>query len=261
MVQNMKRSMNKIIKIIYFSLLSVILISCSEKDNTSIKKSIQIVIEKFPQLKTTKKSFSDDYKLIRSLKNGEFNFEIQLFSEPDSIREKQQIIVFINSKKECYSIPFFSNKYKDYWQFPFEKVNRNVEKVNSTFSKQLNSVLNKLTKVDHKNKEIIDYAIINDLIYSVLNCKKIEEKDSLLVYKTIYPNLDMPNENREESLIRLKKNYFLMKKDWHPKKNQINYNCYLDKKNGRIYQFNFNNQKKLEIKAYRQDWGTSYIGL
>ena len=258
---NMKKSMNKLFKIIYFFLVSVILISCTEDNNTSIKKSIQSVIEKFPQLKTNKESSSNDYKLIRSIKNGEFNFEIQLFSEPDSIREKQQIIVFINSKKECYSIPFFSNKYKDYWQFPFEKVNRNIEKVNSTFSDQLNSVLYKLTKLDHGNKKNIDYEVINDLVYSVLKCEKIEEKDSLLVYKTIYPNLDMPNENQEESLNRLKKNYLLMKKNWGPKKNKTNYICYLDKKNGRIYQFNFNNQKNLEIKAYRQDWGTSYMQL
>ena len=243
----------------YFFLITTI--SCSEKNNTDVGESIQNVIEKFPQLKTTEKTFGNDYKLIKSVKNGEFDFEIQLFSEPDSIKGKQEIIVFINSKKECYSIPFFSNKYKDYWQFPFDKEIKNVKKVNSTFSNELNSVLNKLTKDEKSKKELLEYKIINELLFSVLNCRNLEERDSILVYKTIFPNSDIPNENHDESFIRLRKNYELMKKEWHHVKYQTNYNCYLDKKNARIYQLNYNTQTKLKVKSYRQDWGFTPLSL
>jgi hypothetical protein len=251
----------KICNYLFYFFIIIITSSCSEKNNTDVGESIQNVIEKFPQLKTTKKTFGNDYKLTKSVKNGEFDFEIQLFSEPDSIKGKQEIIVFINSKKECYSIPFFSNKHKDYWQFPFDKEIKNVKKVNSTFSNELNSILNKLTKEEKSKKELLEYKIINELLFSVLNCRNLEERDSILVYKTIFPNSDIPDENHDESFIRLRKNYELMKKEWHPEKYQTNYNCYLDKKNARIYQLNYNNKTKLKVKSYRQDWGFTQLSL
>lgn len=246
--------------LIYFLIL-VLTISCSGNKEANVDKAIESVIEKFPQLKTTKKTFGNDYKLVKSVKNGEYNFEIQLFSEPDSIKEKQEIIVFINSKKECFPIPFFSNKYKDYWEFPFDKEIPNVPKVNSTFTKELNIALSKLTRKENPKKINIDSEVTKELIYSVLNCRDLEERDSLLIYKTIYPNSDMPDEDHDKSFVRLKKNYELMKKEWHPAKYQTNYNCYMDKKNYRIYQFNFYSYDKLKVKSYRQDWGFTALSL
>jgi hypothetical protein len=247
--------------LIYFLLL-IITVSCYENKNADVEDSIKNLIKKFPQLKSSSKTFENDYKLVKSVKNGQFDFEIQLFSEPDSIQGRQKIIVFINSKKECYSIPFFSNKYKDYWGFPFDKQIPNVQKVNSTFTNELNNVLYKLTEYKNPKKEVIDYEITEELLYSVLNCKNLEERDSTLVYKKIHMNLDIPEENSDSAFIRLKNNYELMKKDWHPREYVTNYNCYLDEKNARIYQFKFNKSKKqIKIQTYRQDYGFRYIYL
>ncbi|MDR6762267.1 hypothetical protein J2Y38_002478 [Flavobacterium sp. 2755] len=243
-----------------FILLFLVTISCIQKEEADVKKSIKNIIERFPQLKTNKDKFGNDYKFVKSVKNGKFNFEIQLFSEPDSIKGSQEIIVFVNSKKECYAIPFFSNKYKDYWEFPFDKQIPNVQKINSTFTLELNNALNKLTAKE-KDKENIKYEITNDLLYSILNCQNLEERDSTLVYRTMYPNSDLPNEDYDESHIRLKKNYSLMLKEWHPEENIINYNCYLDRKNYRIYQLNYYNKPKFKVKTYRQDWGFTPLSL
>jgi hypothetical protein len=243
-------------------LILIFAISCLNNNEADVNASVESLIEKFPLLKNTKKTFGNDYKLVKSIKNGKFDFEIRLLSEPDSIKGKQEIIVFINSKKECYSIPFFSNKHKDYWDFPFDKQIQDVPKVNTTFTKELNNALNKLTEKENSKKENIKYEVVNELLFSVLNCRNIEERDSLLVYKTISMNLDIPVEKSDSAFVRLRKNYELMKMDWHPKKYQNNYNCYLDKKNARIYQFKYDQKRKqIKIKTYRQDYGFRYMYL
>lgn len=243
----------------FYLVFFIIAISCSEKKDIIVDTSIQNLITKYPQLKSTKQTFGNDYKLVKSVKNGKFGFEIQLHSEPDSIQGKQQIIVFINSKNECYSIPFFTNKFKDYWEFPFEKANQNRSTINTNFTKELNGVVKKLVEKESSKKEILGYEIINDLLNSILNCRKIEERDSLLVYKNIYMNLDMPVENSDSAFVRLRRNYELMKADWHPKKYQNDYNCYLDEKNARIYQFKYDKYRnKMQIITFRQDYGFKY---
>jgi len=244
-----------------YLLLLLITISCSENKEPNVKKSIQNLVEKFPQLKTNKDKYGNDYQLLKSVKNGKFDFEIQLFSESDSIKERQQIIVFINSKKECSSIPFFSNKYKDYWEFPFDEIIPGVQKTNSTFTNELNNALDKLTTKAKLNEINMKYEMTNELLSSILNCRNLEEKDSVLIYKTIYLNPELPDEDHDKSLIRLRKNYELMQKEWHPEEYQSNYNCYFDKKNHRIYQLNPFDQSKFKIKTYRQDWGFTPFSL
>lgn len=244
---------------IFNLILLLLVLSCNSKKEPDIDKSIENLLYKFPQLNTTKKTFSNDFKLVKSVKNEKYNFEIQVFSEPDSLKGKQEIIVFINSNKECYSIPFFSNSYKDYWNFPFDENNKNTQKVNSTFSNELIRALKNLTKNESSKKILLQKEILEELLYSVLNCKNIEEKDSILVKKTQFLHLNVPVENPDSIYARLKKNYDLMKKEWHQEKYWNNYNCYFDIKNGRIYQFEYNKNVKeaiiKSVKSYRQDSG------
>jgi hypothetical protein len=251
----------KIQNLIYLVII-IFAFSCSHSKEAEINASVDSLIKKFPLLKNTKKTLGNDYKLVKSVKNGKYDFEIQLLSEPDSIQGYQKIIVFINSEKECFSIPFFSNKYKDYWNFPFDKQIPELPKTNTTFTKELNNALFKLTEKDNSKKENIKYDVINELLFSVLNCRNIEECDSLLVYKRLSMNLDIPIEESDSAFVRLRKNYELMQKEWHPKKYQNNYNCYLDGKNARIYQFKYDQKtKEIKITAYRQDYGFRYIYL
>lgn len=246
--------------LLYFS-IAITTASCKENSQSGADKAIMEALRKFPQLQADGRVSGHGYKMMKSVRNGEFDFEIQLFAQPDSIKGREEILVFINPDKKCYPLPFFSNKYKDYWQFPFDQPIPNAPKVNTTFTAELNKVLDQIMPQGDPKKERMDYEVINELMYSVLNCRNLQERDSLLVYKTIYPNSNMPDENMEDAFIRLRKNYNAMKKEWHPEKHLSNYNCYLDKKNGRIYQLDFYGMADIKTKTYRQDCGYTYLSL
>ena len=238
------------------------MIGCSERNDVKVEKSIRKVIERFPQLKTDKKTIENSYKFIRSVKNGEFDFEIQLYSEPDSLKDYQQIIVFINSKKECSAIPFFSNKYKDYWEFPFDKPIKNIARIKSTFGIELNNALNifPIPRNSPRDKNV-KCEVLNEMLQSLLLTKNLDEKDSLIIH-TLYSNSDLPDESSDSAFVRLRKNYDKMKSEWHPKDFISNYNCYFDIRNGRIYQINYNEKVKgFDVKIYRQDWGFTPLTL
>lgn len=242
-----------------YVLLALFLMSCNESKDSKIKHSMEDLMNRFPELKVNQKSGSK-FELIKSVKNFKSDFEIQLYSEPDSIDNKQQIIVLINSEEECSSIPFFGNKYKDYWEFPFDKPIENVNKIYSTFTKELNNALKIFSITD--NPKNCNFEVVEEMLQSLLVCQKIEEKDSLSVVKTLNLNSDIPNEQRESALLRIRKNYEKMKKDWHPKDFFSNYNCYYDERRGRIYQINYDEDcKNYRITTYRQDFGFTAVSM
>jgi hypothetical protein len=240
---------------LYISYLTILMvfISCKPDTELRIAKAIKKTAEEYPQLTFNDSMPLSSFKFIKSVRNGEFDFEIQLYEQPDSIGT-EKILLFLD-KDNYFSIPFFPNKYKDFWQFPFD--NSNVDKADITFETELNNVINKM---EAGNNDIKRRAIVTELLGSVLNCKNIEEKDSLMVYKQMFPNTDIPEESSDSVSVRLRKNYQMMIREWHPKKYQTNYNCYFDEKNYRVYQINFKDDK-VEIKSYRQDWGFRYLEL
>ncbi|KFF07891.1 hypothetical protein [Flavobacterium hydatis] len=247
--------------LLYFLLLA--LISCNENRSSNAEESIEKLTNKFPELKINEKKFGSKFELIKSINIVKSNFEIQLYSEPDSIENKQQIIVLIYSKKEYASIPFFNNRYKDYWEFPFDKPLKNVQKINSTFRTELNNALRIFPDPKNPRKDrFLKHEVVNEMLRSLLVCKNLEEKDSLLIYKRICPNSDIPNEISDSAFVRLRKNYEKMRREWHPENFIINYNCYFDEKNGRIYQLNYDEKNKIyKVKSYRQDWGFTPLSL
>ena len=242
-----------------YLLLALFLMSCNESKDSKIKHSMEDLMNRFPELKVNQKSGSK-FELIKSVKDFKSDFEIQLYSEPDSIDNKQQIIVLINSEEECSSIPFFGNKYKDYWEFPFDEPIKNVNKINSTFTKELNNALKIFPVAD--NPKDCNFEVVEEMLKSLLLCQMIEEKDSLSVVKRLISNSDIPDERRESAFSRLRKNYEQMKSDWHPQRFILNYNCYYDERRGRIYQINYDEEcKNYRITAYRQDFGFTAVSI
>ena len=259
----------KIHQYLFYCIISLFTISCNKNIEQKPADSIKKIIESFPQLKTTNRLFGNDYQLVKSVRNGKFDFEIQLYSEPDTIEGKQQIIVIINSQKECCAIPFFSNKYKDYWIFPFDKQIPNIKKTNSSFNYELNNALKKLGFMGKsplkQNGDIIYTHIVRELFTSVLNCislENLQEKDSTLICGTFFQASDMPHETWDSASVRIRKNYKLMKKqcDSYNYTNIWGYNCYLDRENGRLYQINLH-KNIIDIKNYRQDFGFQVVDL
>ncbi|WP_281231042.1 hypothetical protein [Flavobacterium gelatinilyticum] len=250
---------NSIVKITGFFFLLLSINGCEKNIESKINHSINALNEKFPQLKTGKKRPQSQFTFEKSVRNGKYNFEILLYSQPEGYPERNQIIVIKNAKNEVYSLPLFNNKYKNYWQFPFDKPIPGVSKITATFTEQMNTAIDTLVPNNDRKKRMKQYHIINELLTSVLNCKNIQEKDSTLFFNIIRGNPDLPDEDIKTALIRIRKNYELMKKQWNPQ--NLGYsNSYFDERNARVYQVNFI-KNKVKIRTYRIDYGMHYIDL
>ncbi|GGF00542.1 hypothetical protein [Flavobacterium limi] len=243
------------LNVVLYILILFIAVSCHQDIEPKINNSIQNLIEKFPQLTAQKKSVrSAEFKFIKSIKEGEFNIEIRLYSQPEGYKNRNHILVFINGKKEIYSVPLFNNIYKDYWEFPLEKPLSKIPKTNTSFSNELNTAINELINNNDRKKSQKRYTMIDVTLNSVLNCTNVKAKDSLVIYTPTYTTLDTPDENIDSAKVRLRKNYDMMK--LNKQYDSFASNCYLDEKNCRIYQIEYHGNK-VKIKTYRIDYGTN----
>lgn len=255
-----------LIRISFFFLISLTLNCCKKlNDEPNVEKAISELTNNFPQLRKSKSKQSEYYKLIRSVTYGENEFKLQLHSEPDSLNDPQKILVLINSKNQCYAIPFLSNTYRDYWGFKNEKTLSNVKKTKSNFNQEFINALSTLKLNDTLGT---GRKVISEMMFSLLHCKVITEKDStevLIGYSN--ENYDLENELFDPiTKIRFRKNYQELSKNWNKYEYFKDYNSYYDTENYRIYQI-INNEGfytkplKLVIKCYRQNAVFNHISL
>lgn len=92
-----------------FSILFFITSCKSNSTEPNIEKAITDLVVKFPQLPKSESKITDFYKLKRSFTNGDKGYSIQLYSSPDSLKDPQKILIFLNSKGKYYALPLFSN--------------------------------------------------------------------------------------------------------------------------------------------------------
>lgn len=235
----------------FFILL--ITISCNQSMESKINDSIQNLIKKYPQLTAEKKSAkSKEFRFIKSVREGEFNLEIQLYSQPEGYKNRNHILVFINGKKEIYSVPLFNSRYKDYWEFPFEKPLKDIPKINTTFSNEFNIVIDTLINNNDRRKSLKRVKMIDVTLNSVLDCYNVKQKDSLMILNPSRTTYDIPDENIDSVKVRLRKSFEMMKLANQPE--YFTSNCYLDENNDRIYQIEYHGNK-VKIKTYRINYG------
>lgn len=245
---------------ILLTLLLIFYFSCNKNESNNVNIAIDKLLNNYPEI--LDKNIAS-WKLVRSVKNGDYNFEIQLLEENNKEEDPQKIIVFINSKMECIAIPFFSNTYRDFWEFKHEKVNSKIKKTNTTFTKEYSKALKDL----RLDENLIFGVVTNELIYSILNCKEIKEKDDTPLNAIFFnSNKNFETENSFEIQERLKLNYAEMKKDIIECDKCNKVYAYLDDSNFRIYQFIFSKKVKKKkqqiiVKSYRQDQIGNYIYL
>jgi len=255
-------------KISLILLALFIFMGCKNKSNTpDIDKALSAVTTKFPQLP---KGGIDHYLFEKSVKNAKYNFEIQLYSEADTITDPQKILVFINEKNECYAIPLFSNTYRDYWGFKNEIALPNIKKVQSTFTKQyLDALINlKLNKIE------VCLSVTTEMLISLLNCNKISSCDFLHLKQVFYANdnIALDTETNSEHLKQkwAKDNEEILKTD-NTEVDSYGFQeilGYLDRRNYRFHQVvlgddvldvnknpqkTIKSEKDLQIKSYRKD--------
>lgn len=235
-------------------------VSCKPTtSDPNVEMVISELTERFPQLPRGRSNQSDFYKLNRTVIYGKNEFQLQLYSTPDSIENPQQIIVLINSKGEPYAIPLFSNKYRDYWNFEFEKPIEGIKRTNTTFEKEFTKAITVLNLNDSTG---IGAKVLNEMLISLLNCQVVRETDErVFMSLDLTPFHDEPNDDWDSCFVRQKKSFDAIKKSIHPSEYHYNYNAYLDTKNLRVYQIvnqGKNRGKKLkpEIKTYRLNCNT-----
>jgi hypothetical protein len=218
--------------------------------------TIDNLTNRFSQLKTTSPNQSLDYNLIRSVSFGKPSVTIKLYSQPDSVDDKQEIILVTNSELHSYAIPLFSNTYHDYWEFQFDRANQNTKPTNTTFEKELNICLDTL----HLNDTIGTAGkVVNEILYSLLHCADISLSDSA-EFKIIpmSSKYSLPEENSDSCYKRLQQIWESISQEMFPNKNIIYRHSYWDKDNGRIYEFDFRGFKRrqknhFKLNTFRQD--------
>jgi hypothetical protein len=242
-----------------FSLLLIALsFSCKQlKQKPDIEKAITDLTNKFPQLPRGKAKQEDFYRPIRSVTIGDKNIMLKLYSSPDSLDGAQKIILIINEESDIYAIPLFSNLYRDYWRFEFDTIISLVKPTKTTFQNELTNSLEKLALNDTLGTGGI---VINELLLSLLQCEKINKGDSAFINipsLVNYSNLNVEEDN-DSCSIRIQKNWQAITKDFHQEDYIPNNNAFWDKKNKRIYKFNFvefypRRKTDFTINIYRQD--------
>lgn len=229
--------------------------SCMQTSiETKVEKALSDLTDKFTQLPKGKSNQTDFYVHIRTVeRNG---FQIQLWSTPEYIEDQQKIVVFINPNGLYSAIPFFSNTYRDYWDFEFDQPIPNLKRVNTTFDTELRNTYKLLNLKEASTTETTE-TVINELFISVLQCKCIERSDSVIFKSQLMTTTnDLPMEDLDSCFKRkeLNKNDILSKIGLNK---TGNYNsAYFDESNGRIYLIQYDlKQRELNfsIKVYRQD--------
>lgn len=251
-------------KIFILLFLTISFIQCQEKQNinNNVEHALYKLSERFDQLPKAKNSLSTFYKLERTVIIGEKQIQLQLRSTPDSIDDKQQIVIVINPEGKCVGIPLFSNTYRDYWSFEFDTIPHSAKRANTTFSKEFNSSMKDL----HLNDTLgTSRTILYEMFISLLHCEVVTEADSLkFEIVSLTGNNDVPKEDSYDCLIRSRKNFKIIKKDAYRNPNIWFYNSYWDKRNNRIYQIGNLYESNLlppKIKTYRQECTLHFFTL
>jgi len=215
--------------------------------------TINKLVVRFPQLQNQ----LCNYNLIRSVSFGCPVITVKLYSQADSVDDKQQIILITNSKLHTYAIPFFSNTYRDYWNFQFDDTQiKTTKPIYTTFEKQLNTCLDTLQLND-----TIGTAgkVVNEILYSLLRCRDISLSDSS-DFKIIRMDnkYSVPEENNDSCYKRLERNWESVSQELFPNKIIRDKQLIWDQDNGRVYEFDLKGFKRkqknyFKLKTFRQD--------
>jgi len=240
----MKR--NTIVGIVF-----IFLIACNTpSEKIIIESKVDNLLVRFNQLHSEKNT---QFYLKKSVYNGDANFEIQLYAEPESLTDPQQILVFVNrNSNKVSAIPFFSNSYRDYYEFQFDsKPLDEIGAVKTKFAKEFNKAL--FDTGLNKDSDISEMVLI-ELMSSLLNAKLIYPEDTADLKITFWNYNDrIVEDNYHSAEERIQKNYEELKTNIDNDNPAI-----LDSRNYRIYQINNIEENRKDatifsIKTYRQD--------
>lgn len=247
-----------------FITLAAFFEGCQNKSESAEEKAIRTMLETFKQMpRNATGNQADFYKPERTVIIKDKNIQLQLRKMNDTLPDQQSLIIIKNPEGVCRVIPLLPNIYYDYWNFEFDKPIAGVDKVNTTFEKEFNMAVDAL----NLNNELgLSGFIFEELIKSLLHCRKVSEDDSISIVSVIGLNYNIPYnisaEKTDSCEIRTKSNFKEIMKSIRYKDNWLYYNAYWDQRNGRIYQLinmkdiwwsNDSVRFHIQLKNYRQD--------
>jgi hypothetical protein len=243
-----------------FLFLLIAIYGCKrESDQIIVKNTISELKNKFPQL-----SENNFERHIRTVKFGDKNIQIQLWGASNKVKNHSEIAVFLNDKNECYAVPLFSNKYRDYWNFEFDEPIPTLSPVNTTFEKEILNAMNMLSFRDTLNT---CNEVMGELLNGIIQASNVYEMSEEIILEPckIYDN-ELLEEYKDSCLIRVRQNYELIQKGMKPFKNYHIHNAHYDRHNHRIYQVlykekYFSKNCDFSIKVYRQDCNSHMFDL
>lgn len=225
---------------------------------------IDSLIKRYPQLKVNSGSDAVGYDLIRTVSFGKPAVTIKLYSQPDSVDDKQKILLVTNCHSRSYAIPLFSNTYQGYWNFQFDKVMLYNGVINTTFEKELNVCLETLGLNDTVGKAGL---LVDEMLYSLFHCRDVRLCDSsdFTVLRLSSKN-SVPEEDDHTCFERITRNWEMVSKEMGLGKYIVYKHAYWDKENNRVYQFDFENFKRkkknyFKLNTFRQDCNQHLITL
>ena len=156
---------------------------------------------------------------------------------------------------EIGGIPFFSNVYRDYWNFLFDTVLISVKPTKTTFQRELQICIDTLGLNDTLGTA---GKVIKEMLLSLLQCRCVYDGDSSeLQGLRLYSNYDLPEEEKDSCQARFKNSWKAIYKEMHAAENKIVHNSFWDERNARVYQFDYSSKRKKKLKVgvrtYRQD--------
>jgi hypothetical protein len=224
--------------------------------DSNIERLLLELTNRFPQLPKAKGRQSDYYRHIRSVIIGENGVELQLRSTPLTPKRTQSVVIVINSNKQMYGIPLFSNTYRDYWNFSFDSVLASVQPVPTTFQHELQTCIDTLGLNDASGT---GSSVLYEMLVSLLGCRIVSDADSADMMTFWYePSPDPARDDPDHCRLRFQQMWKAIYRDMHTTTNIHITNAFWDQPNDRVYQFNYASWKhkekmKIKVKVYRPD--------
>ncbi len=127
---------------IAFFLVFAFNIGCTKiNDSNSSKNIINNLIFKYPELAKNYQNEKSTFILARHIKDNEWQFEIELYSNPSN----NTGILIVRKDFQSYAIPLFASDQSYYWQMQYRGTAPTPNKnINTTFEQELKASNNKL---------------------------------------------------------------------------------------------------------------------
>lgn len=241
--------MNKFSIILFFVIFS----GCSTCD-LNPTKSIDRLQTDYKKNGYYKNIKSNNFKHIRQVINDESGLEISYMADETTLPCDVQKVLVVKKDKKAYTIPFFSNSFREYWNFENESLNTKSPKTGLTIGDELENCISHL----ELNTTANDWILLEEIFKHVLNCRVVRNRDTIdlpMCAKSTNVRI-LGEDNLQENNEKNKKHLESIKASMQDGASSF----YYDEDNCRLYELRFlnynwhNNPCLFEIKTYRYEY-------